>query len=366
MQSNNTNSVISPFLDFLLLGGASLIIFPLVMYLFPTPTLITFKILPLFLVIIFFLDYLANFPHFAYSYQLMYQDFSKKITGIIDAPLQYRYLFAGIVVPVLMTAFFILGYLQNSTLLLKQAVNVMLLTAGWHYAKQGFGILIVTSIYKKIFYSAWERRILLFNAHLLWIYAWIMFNTGSKEKVYFGIPFSTLGFPAAIERILTYAVCLSTAYLFFTFFRRYRKESVLPPLNGATAYMASVYLWIILRFGVGFDSAIHPIVLLIPFMHSIQYIAIVLRMKNNEIVHGRISRTAFLIFIIFGILIGALIFDAIPGLLDKQIPYNKSIYGTTLFMFMFWIFINIHHYFIDNVIWRREASEVKQYLYSAL
>ena len=339
-------------------------IFPAVMYLFPTQTLTTLKMLPLFIAAIFYLDYVANFPHFAYSYQLMYQDFPKKIAGLIDPVLRYRYILAGILVPVAMIAFFVWGYWQNSTVLIKHAVNVMLLTAGWHYAKQGFGILIVTSVYRKIFYSAWERRILLYNAHLLWVYAWIMFNTGSKEKTYFGISFSTLGFPAVIENFLSYAVFLSTACMLFTFFRKYKKESILPPLNGVTAYIASVYLWIILRFGVGFDSAIHPIVLLIPFMHSVQYIAIVLRMKNNEVIQGRISKAAFIVFVVLGIVIGALIFDALPGLLDKQISYDRSIYGTALFMFMFWIFINIHHYFIDNVIWRREGSEVKKYLFS--
>jgi len=31
---------------------------------------------------------------------------------------------------------------------------------------------------------------------------------------------------------------------------------------------------------------------------------------------------------------------------------------------MFWVFINIHHYFIDNVIWRRENTDVSKYLFS--
>lgn len=361
----STKNVISPFLDFVLLGGASLILLPLIMYLFPTQTLTEWKILPLIIVGVFYLDYLVSFPHFAYSYQLMYQDFHKKITGQIDRSLQARYILAGIVVPTGMIIFFAVCYVYNITGLLKHAVNVMLLTAGWHYAKQGFGILIVASIYKKIFYTSWERRILLFNAHLLWIYAWVMFNTGSKVKSYFGISFSTLGFPLLVEQVFTALVCLSTLALLFVLIQKYRKQPGGLALNGITAYLASVYLWIILRFGLGYDTPIHPVVLLIPFMHSLQYITIVLRMKHNEVAQNSISRTAFLIFVVFGIMIGALIFDTIPAFLDKTVGYDRAIYGTTFFMFMFWIFINIHHYFIDNVIWRREGSEVKNYLFSA-
>lgn len=357
-------NVFTPLLDFLLLGGASLILLPAVMVFLPVETLSAWKILPLLIIIFFMLDYIGNFPHFAYSYQLMYQDFYKKVRGMIDPPLQFRYIFAGIIVPVAMVIFFVFCYQQKSTLLLKQAVNVMLLTAGWHYAKQGFGILIVTSTMRKIFYSTWERRLLLFNAHLMWVYAWVMFNTGSQTKVYFEISFSTIGFPVILEHILNYVVCISTVVLCVMFLRKYKKESVAPPVNGLTAYMAAVYLWIILRFGLGYDHPIHPVILLIPFMHSIQYIAIVMRMKSNEVKQNHISLIAFLSFILFGIVIGALMFETIPTLLDKQIPYNKSIYGTALFMFMFWIFINIHHYFIDNVIWRREGGEVKKFLFS--
>ena len=139
--SSATKSVFPPVMDFILLGGASLLIFPLVMYLLPEGMLSSFKFWPWILVGIFYLDYFTNFPHFAYSYQLLYKDFLKKVTGRIDQALRHRYVFAGIIVLAAMTVIFLFGILQNSTALLKHSVNVMLLTAGWHYAKQGFGAL---------------------------------------------------------------------------------------------------------------------------------------------------------------------------------------------------------------------------------
>lgn len=91
---------------------------------------------------------------------------------------------------------------------------------------------------------------------------------------------------------------------------------------------------------------------------------IVFKMKHNELLDTRISGKSFATFIILGFVIGALIFDNIPAALDNVIHYNNELYGSTWFLFMFWVFINIHHYFIDNVIWRKESREVKQYLFT--
>lgn len=35
-----------------------------------------------------------------------------------------------------------------------------------------------------------------------------------------------------------------------------------------------------------------------------------------------------------------------------------------MFLFVFWIFINVHHYFLDNVIWRAENPETRQHLFA--
>ena len=167
-----------------------------------------------------------------------------------------------------------------------------------------------------------------------------------------------------IEKIFLILVSLSTICVSIILWVKFSKGSNRIPFNGITAYVATAYLWVILRFGLGYDHPIHPIVLLIPFIHSAQYITIVLKMKNNEVQKNVISSVAFWIFTIFGLIIGAAIFDLIPTFMDQSISYDPKVYGTTLFMFMFWIFINIHHYFIDNVIWRKEGSEAKEYLFS--
>ena len=58
--------------------------------------------------------------------------------------------------------------------------------------------------------------------------------------------------------------------------------------------------------------------------------------------------------------LGALGFWGLPILLDNLVPYNQEIFGATVFFFMFWIFINVHHYFLDNVMWRATKSRCRQ------
>jgi hypothetical protein len=356
--------ILSPTLDFLLLGGASLVAFPLAMVLFPASHPATWGSIGYVLTAVFYVNFIANFPHFMYSYQLLYRRFGDKVAGRVDPALRGRYIFAGIAVPVALFAFLAAGALRHDTQLLRLLPNLMFLAAGWHYAKQGFGMLIATSVYQKFFYTPLERKILLLNANLVWILAWVMFNTGVIEKNFFGIHFHTLGLPPVLQAGLTAIVVAAGGVLLVALGMKCHREKRLPPLTGLTAYISSIYLWVILRFGMGADQPIHPIVTLIPALHSVQYMAVVLKMKSNEVRQGAASRRSFWGFALLGIVTGALAFIAIPELLDRYMPYDREVFGASMFMFLFWIFINVHHYFVDNVIWRRENSETKQYLFS--
>ena len=67
---------------------------------------------------------------------------------------------------------------------------------------------------------------------------------------------------------------------------------------------------------------------------------------------------------ICGGLLGALGFWWAPEFLDAHSGYDRAVFGTTAFLFMGWTFINIHHYFLDNVIWRRENAETRRHLFT--
>lgn len=80
----------------------------------------------------------------------------------------------------------------------------------------------------------------------------------------------------------------------------------------------------------------------------------------------------FLNFFFWAYLLGAVFFIFAPNFLDmltrqellpKIFAYDTSIFGFSLYLFFFTVFINIHHYFIDNVIWKRDNPSIRGALF---
>ena len=72
----------------------------------------------------------------------------------------------------------------------------------------------------------------------------------------------------------------------------------------------------------------------------------------------------FALFVLVGIAMGFFGFWWVPLYLDSVVPYDRETFGGHMFLFMFWVFINVHHYFLDNVMWRRENPDTSRYLFS--
>ncbi|MCZ6764947.1 MAG: hypothetical protein O7C63_08455, partial [Alphaproteobacteria bacterium] len=70
-------------------------------------------------------------------------------------------------------------------------------------------------------------------------------------------------------------------------------------------------------------------------------------------------------FIVVGTLLGLVGFWALPIALASVLPPISIGYSSvTVSLFMAWLTINVHHYFLDNVIWRRENPDTRKYLFS--
>ena len=127
----------SPWLDFLCLGGSSLVLMPLFVLL-PTAEENRMGMAGMMML----LAVLINQPHFAHSYQIFYRDFVAKAFGADRAVgLRLRYILAGLAIPALLTLFFAACLWREDARLLGYAGNLMGLLVGWHYVKQGYGML---------------------------------------------------------------------------------------------------------------------------------------------------------------------------------------------------------------------------------
>ena len=51
-----------------------------------------------------------------------------------------------------------------------------------------------------------------------------------------------------------------------------------------------------------------------------------------------------------------------PNSLAAAFAYQESVFGPTFFAFLFYISINVHHYFLDNVMWRRGNPDIRKHL----
>ena len=78
----------------------------------------------------------------------------------------------------------------------------------------------------------------------------------------------------------------------------------------------------------------------------------------------RRGRQHFAGFVGLGILLGYVGFWGAPELFQATVPYDRAMFGGTAFMFVFWIFINVHHYFLDNVMWRSQNPDMRRYLFA--
>ncbi|ESY16197.1 MULTISPECIES: hypothetical protein [unclassified Mesorhizobium] len=356
-----------PVADFLMLGGSAFLILP-VLFLVPLeyegPVAATMV----------FVAYLVNYPHFAHSYQLFYRNFGRKVTGDgYDRSLQLRYIFAGIVVPLVIAGFFAYGAAAANTRLLGYATNAMFFFVGWHYVKQGYGMLMVDAVLKRKFFDDRDKKVLLVNSYAVWILAWLQTNTAVTQGKYYGLDYYTFAAPSWITDIGMLAAVASTAATLLMLVNRWRKNGAGLPYNGLVAYVASLYLWILI-------ARVNPLwLLIVPALHSLQYLAVVWRYQTNverdssdaegdpqpKILSflGPLYRFRLLGFIVGGTALGYLGFWLIPSALTALIPYDRQVLGSSLFFFIVLIFINVHHYFLDNVMWRRGNPEVSKYLF---
>ncbi|MER8445486.1 hypothetical protein NKH52_20065 [Mesorhizobium sp. M1066] len=356
-----------PFIDFFMLGGSAFLILPALYF-------VPLRYEGVVGLSAFLLSHLINHPHFAHSYQIFYRNFARKVRADgYDRNLQLRYIFAGIVVPLAMGAFFIYGATTGNARLLGYATNAMFFFVGWHYVKQGYGMLMVDAVLKRKFFSDQDKKVLLFNGYAVWLFAWLQTNVVITEQQFLDLDYYTFAVPPWLLNIALAVAAASSAATVVMFVNRWRKHGGALPYNGVVAYIVTLYAWILL-------VRLNPLwLLVVPALHSLQYLAVVWRYQTNVeraradavedsgfkrlSILGPLYRLRVLIFILAGTILGAIGFWLIPMALTALVPYDKQVLGSSLFLFIAWIFINVHHYFLDNVMWRRGNPEVSKYLF---
>ena len=345
--------LLHPVIDFLMIGGLSAILMS-VCLLFVSKSSSTYTLSW----VMFYLAFFVNFPHFLISYQFLYIDSRSRILT------DWRSFIAGCIVP-----FVLIGYIFYFTLLNKSLthlgylINAMYFLVGWHYVKQIMGCMIITAGLKKFYFNNLERMVLLINAVSVWAISYLNGNSVITQRIEWGISYHTLALPKIA--LNTAFMITAGSFLIFVFLilKKSMKEKKLPPINSITAFL-TLYIWHI-------PMLYHPsFFLMIPLFHSLQYLLFSFFYVKNKYTSSAISSSEIkrgifkkaIPYVLLSFITGALFFDWLPKLLDQWPLYDKALLGPSFFLFTFTIFLNIHHYFIDAAIWRRDNTNFRKYL----
>ncbi|HTQ03461.1 MAG TPA: hypothetical protein VMI54_06375 [Polyangiaceae bacterium] len=358
-----------PLVEFLLVGGLTLVLFPLAWLAERSLGVDAAELAVGFTA--FHAAFVINDPHFSVTYLLFYRNARERAFGRAFAPLQRaRYVFAGVVAPLALVAWTVLAIADGSARSLGSLMELMFALVGWHYVKQGFGVLLVLAGRRGVRYGAAERRVLLFHAFAGWAFAWANPSGPSREVEEKGVVYTALAHPRWLELVTGGAFAVSTLLLAAMLVVKARREGRAPPLAPLVGFLASIWLWSIF-------SSVDPLMLyVVPALHSLQYLYFVWLLRRNEAREaeapprfGRPTRERLITLAAAAVALGAVQFHLAPALFDgarllvpHRLPLVLADLGPTPWFAGIYAVINIHHYLMDTVIWRRENPDTR-YLY---
>ncbi len=182
---------------------------------------------------------MLNFPHFANSYQLLYTGIGGRIFGAGSSrKVQLRYVWAGFIAPVLIGGFLFPAYDRRRSYAAELRRQRDGVHDGLALRKQGYGVISVLSAIRRIYYSEIEKRLLLLNGYVVWIYSWMALNQTLHEDTLYGVTFFTFDMPPLLLTIGAAAAMLTTSAVVVAFAVRVlvRRQSV--SWNGAVGTRA--------------------------------------------------------------------------------------------------------------------------------
>ncbi|HEX2731789.1 MAG TPA: hypothetical protein VHM70_09295 [Polyangiaceae bacterium] len=346
--------------EFLAVGGATLFILPaLVIYrrqvgLEHSEALIG--------MLMFHAAMFINNPHFLVSYLLFYRRGLKPAWDATLATLQrWRFRVAGLFVPLALMAWLGNALWAHSAQRLGLAMQLMFVLVGWHYVKQGFGVVMVLSARRGVHFSKLERRLVLAHCLAGWLFARTHPADPGRLNSLNGVLYTSLPHPHGLDQVTRVGLWLSIAGLLWAVISHVRRRRALPPIGPFLGFLVTVWCWTI---GSRWDPLF---VYVIPALHGAQYLYFVALWRVNQVralaTDARAPRLSFALGGLFfgSLVLGWLAFRALPEFLDSRFVLLDEIdpLGPTPHLAALSVFINVHHYFIDAVMWRRESPDAR-------
>ena len=331
-------AILTPTIDLLLVGGLSLIVF--------VPLLLSGR---KDLVIIgasaqAMLAGMINMPHFMASYRLVYRDRESIL----------RHKWASIYVPAILLAYMGLAIVEswrspNSHVLVIVLVTVSSTYLAWHYTGQVWGMMASFAYLEGVSFSRSERLLIRTGLRILlvWHLSWFLYTQ--------------LRDPTRVEalyRIVSAGTVVAFALGAAGLIQLWRRTGKRPPLRAIVAWLA-IFAWYAMM-------ARDPKALFwIQIAHALQYLAFPIRVEMNRTTQARRPALKYMLLYAAGLLgasvLAALIIPkATMGAIGRIFGEEPGKAAPILIL----MFINIHHYFTDGVIWKISNPEVRKELFA--
>ena len=288
--------------------------------------------------------------HFGLSYHLAYADprgaMRQRPVALLIAPIVL-----AVTLATLTTIAVISGANSTRALTSWLVTSVFMLTM-WHYVKQAYGIARLGATYAGISLAPREVRILRYGLYPLWAMSVVKLFTRGQRFSFAryrigGQIFSPTVF--SITRVIAFACAVPIVITWIGIARRSSK----PPTALMVAPYVAGFLW--LGMPVGYAS----VGALLGAFHAIQYLACASRAEVVTSVgnYGRVTASRWL-EVVGGAACGGLLLTTwAPGTLQNLMVGATR--NPLLFSAAFFVFLNLHHYLVDGVIWRTRGDLIR-------
>jgi hypothetical protein len=271
-----------------------------------------------------------NWPHFSATAYRLYSNGENR----------RQFPLTTYVAPVVLLALFFLG-LQAPDTLGVGFVKLFFLWSAMHFSAQSFGL---TQLYlgrsgHKI--GEWERRLLWSVIYFSFLYTFIAAQVGPTGNEFFGMKIPSFQFPELLRQVSAYAYGgLLSAFCLWFFLQKMRR----PHFPWMVFWLpVTQFIWYSLYFVSFFNE-------FVPTLHCIQYLFLAYFVEGKE--KGGFHTPLRLFWISskwYGLNVvgGAVLFFYLPKI-GPEFGYADA----GVFTAMVWALVQMHHFFVDGVIWR--------------
>jgi hypothetical protein len=326
-------AIISPTVDLLLVGGLSLIVF--------VPLLLSGR---RDLVLIgagaqAMIAGLVNMPHFMASYRIVYRDRASIM----------KHKWASIYVPAILIGFIALALweAQQSRVLVIVLITISSVYLAWHYTGQVWGMMASFAWLEGVSFQKDERLLIRAGLRILlvWHLSWFLYTQlADPSRI------------AALYKVISAGTILAFILGAVGLYRLRRRTGKLPPLRAIVAWLA-IFAWYAMM-------ARDPKALFwIQIAHALQYLAFPVRVEINRTDRSTMVRHMILYAVLLlgaSVAVALVVPKALMGVVGNVFGEEPGKAAPILVL----MFINIHHYFTDGVIWKISNPEVRKELFA--